>query len=179
MRTLIYKRTHKGDPSSRGLFGEYDCMGRVRGYPFDAVIGVGGVGSEPREEGIAGKLTWIGVGARKIRGSYEDPSVKFEHFVLFDEKGKSLDRIAPNLARRMYRDYGPRFVYSDRLSDREQEEVERILKMAMGTHHSVASRSNHPHGCKSANVVIQGAPSTSPKSKPQILAAASVRVTGP
>jgi hypothetical protein len=30
MRTLIYKRTHTGDPDANGCFGIYDCMGRVR-----------------------------------------------------------------------------------------------------------------------------------------------------
>jgi hypothetical protein len=39
MRILTYKRTHVGDPDQDGRFGIYDCMGRVRNYPFDAVIG--------------------------------------------------------------------------------------------------------------------------------------------
>lgn len=51
MRILIYKRTHVGDPDDSGRFGLYNCMGRVRGYDFDAVIGVGGIGNEEREAG--------------------------------------------------------------------------------------------------------------------------------
>ena len=59
MRILIYKRTHTGDPDpERGIFGEgpdddevTDCMGKVRGYGFDAVIGVGGFGPEPQSQG--------------------------------------------------------------------------------------------------------------------------------
>ena len=44
MRTLIYKRTHLGDPDLFGTFGINDCMGEVRARQFDAVIGVGGIG---------------------------------------------------------------------------------------------------------------------------------------
>ena len=35
MRTLIYKRTHPGDPDVDGLFGIHDCMGQVRAWSFD------------------------------------------------------------------------------------------------------------------------------------------------
>jgi hypothetical protein len=55
MRTLIYKRTHTGDPDPEsGVFGNRDCMGTVRGRRFDAVIGIGGIGSMPKRQGIAG-----------------------------------------------------------------------------------------------------------------------------
>jgi hypothetical protein len=71
MRTLIYKRTHNGDPDPEtGTFGNADCMGRVRGWNFDAVIGVGGIGREPELEGIAGKVTWVGIGPHKVRGQW-------------------------------------------------------------------------------------------------------------
>ncbi len=62
MRTLIYKRTHSGDPDHAGWFGVNDCMGRVRAWSFEAVIGVGGTGREARREGIARNLTWVGIG---------------------------------------------------------------------------------------------------------------------
>ena len=39
-------------------------MGRVRRLPFEAVIGVGGISGEPVALGIAGKINWIGIGAR-------------------------------------------------------------------------------------------------------------------
>lgn len=58
MRTLIYKRTHHGDPDETGQFGIHDCMGRVRTWDFDAVIGVGGQGPEPRSHGLDGKVNW-------------------------------------------------------------------------------------------------------------------------
>lgn len=48
MRTLIYKRTHPGDPDETGRFGIHDCMGKVRSWQFDAVVGEGGIGPEPR-----------------------------------------------------------------------------------------------------------------------------------
>ena len=48
-RTLIYKRTHTGDPDPKaGVFGNNDCMGTVRKRDFDAVIGIGGIGPEPK-----------------------------------------------------------------------------------------------------------------------------------
>lgn len=42
MRTLVYKRTHNGDPDAEGRFGIHDCMGQVRGYGYEAVIGWAG-----------------------------------------------------------------------------------------------------------------------------------------
>src|SRR6266487_386945 len=65
MRILVYKRTHNGDPDSNGCFGIDDCMGMVRYRPFDAVIGIGGIGSDAQANGIAGKVNWIGIGPRK------------------------------------------------------------------------------------------------------------------
>ncbi len=71
MRTLRYKRTHSNDPDPKtGVFGNRDCMGQVRAWDFDAVIGVGGVGDEPKRHGIAGRLTWIGIGPQKF---FDDP----------------------------------------------------------------------------------------------------------
>ena len=91
MRTLIYKRTHTGDPDDKGRFGIHDCMGGVRGYAFDAVIGVGGRGSEAVASGIDRRINWVGLGAQKhplkdVRG----PLVTFDHFKLFVEDGLDL-----------------------------------------------------------------------------------------
>jgi hypothetical protein len=33
MRTLVYTRTHKGDPDKTGCFGIWDCMGKLRRFP--------------------------------------------------------------------------------------------------------------------------------------------------
>src|SRR5579864_4002172 len=101
MRTLIYKRTHSGDPAPEsGVFGNRDCMGAVRGWQFDAVIGIGGIGSEPKRQRIAGKLTWVGIGPHKI---YEpkhprSPRVTFDHFWYLGERGPLLEVAYPALA---------------------------------------------------------------------------------
>src|SRR5690242_20032808 len=102
-RTLVYKRAHVGDPDRKGCFGIQDCMGIVRSYEFDAVIGVGGISRMPRAQGISGKVNWIGIGARKEPAEGQrGPLVSFDHFVLYEEKGTDFWAIAPTLARRMY-----------------------------------------------------------------------------
>jgi hypothetical protein len=109
MRTLIYKRTHIGDPDpTTGVFGNHDCMGSVRGWPFDAVIGIGGVGREPKGHRIAGKLTWIGIDPERIFCEPPDhpnsrgPRVRFRHFLYLGEDGPLLEEKYPALASRMY-----------------------------------------------------------------------------
>jgi hypothetical protein len=131
MRTFIYKRTHKGDPDKAGCFGIYDCMGRFRHCDFDAVIGVGGIGRQAKAAGIDGRLNWIGIGPRKEpHHGISGPVVTFDHFVLFEEKGKKLFAMAPILARRMYSRHGPRFLFNDKFNEAEQTEIARILRMA-------------------------------------------------
>ena len=131
MRTLIYKRTHTGDPDRNGWFGIYDCMGRVRAWDFDAVIGVGGMGAEPTSHGIDGRVTWIGIGLRKIPAARgRGPLVTFDRFVLFDASGPRLARRAPLLARRLYAN-NVRVLLHD-LSAGEQREVAKLLALARG-----------------------------------------------
>src|SRR6266568_4286707 len=130
LRTLVYKRTHTGDPDTNGVFGNQDCMGRARRLPFEAVIGVGGINGEPVAQGIAGKINWIGIGARtRPCDGMRGPLVTFDHFVLFEENGRELEKIAPALARRLYARGAPRFVFND-LNETEEADVRRILKMA-------------------------------------------------
>lgn len=122
VRTLIYKRTHKGDPRKEGCFGVKDCMGKLRGCDFDAAIGVGGIGSLARAQNIDRRLNWVGIGRRK-RASIDGmrgPLVTFNHFVLFEENGRDLEDIAPRLARRLLSRWGPRFVFSDKLNKAER-----------------------------------------------------------
>lgn len=104
LRILTYKRTHTGDPDRSGHFGVNDCMGAVRNRRFDAVIGVGGIGAEPRRWGVAGKLTWIGIGPRRSAGrdGRRGDVVSFDRFMLFDADGPDFRSIAPNLARRIF-----------------------------------------------------------------------------
>jgi hypothetical protein len=103
MRILTYKRTHIGDPDPAGRFGINDCMGRVRNWNFDAVIGVGGYGSEPQSYGIEGRVNWVGLNPkRRPHPEGYGQIVTFEFFVLLEANGPSLLDIAPSLARRMY-----------------------------------------------------------------------------
>lgn len=129
MRTLIYKRTHNGDPDATGRFGVYDCMGRVRAWNFEAVIGVGGTGAEPRSHGLDGKVNWIGIGPRKhsVAGQ-RGPIVTFDHFVLYGSSGLDFERLAPLLAERIY-SRNVRVLMRG-LSAAEEAEVRRILTRA-------------------------------------------------
>jgi hypothetical protein len=102
MRVLIYKRTHTGDPDQNGVFGVRDCMGKVRGFKYDAVLGVGGVGGEPVCNGIDRKITWIGISPRIGRVNGRGPLVTFDHFLLFDENGPEFGSWAPSTAERFY-----------------------------------------------------------------------------
>lgn len=128
MRTLIYKRTHSGDPDPEtGVFGNNDCMGQVRGRSFDAVIGVGGIGRESQKNCIDRKLTWVGIGPHKS-SDQRSPLVSFDHFLYYGEQGPLLEELAPKLARHIY---GRNVrVVLDSLSANERLEVEKILSLA-------------------------------------------------
>jgi hypothetical protein len=128
--TLIYKRTHKGDPDEAGIFGIHECMGRVRGWSFEAVIGVGGKSPWRGHEGIALKINWIGIGPFRTETGGRGPRVGFDHFVLLDEDGPELRRHAPNLFRYMFEDQHVRLVMSRSLDRKMQEEVQGILRWA-------------------------------------------------
>jgi hypothetical protein len=135
MRTLIYKRTHSGDPDPMtGVFGNRNCMGKVRRWKFDAVIGIGGIGREPELNRIARKLTWVGIGKHETDPdrpfeTLHSPLVTFDHFLYYGEGGPLLEGIAPTLAKRMY-DNNVRVVM-DSLSSEERREVCKILQRAM------------------------------------------------
>ena len=139
--TLVYKRTHKGDPDESGIFGIRDCMGRVRRQSFDAVIGVGGKSPRSRDKRIACRINWIGIGARKteapiyrlVRNKFvrvKGPLVAFDYFVLLEESGPYLEERAPNLFRHMFGDQHVRHLMSRNLPDGMREEVRSILRWA-------------------------------------------------
>jgi hypothetical protein len=129
-RVLIYKRTHEGDPDPRrGVFGNGECMKRVRSREFNAVIGVGGIRPLPKYKGIARKLTWIGIGAHKNKiGTDGYPLVTFDHFWYEGEDGDLLKKRAPMLARHIY-DGKVRVLMVDS-SSAEWGEVKEILYLA-------------------------------------------------
>jgi hypothetical protein len=134
-RVLIYKRTHVGDPTPEGVFGLGDCMGSVRSWDYGAVIGVGGLSAEPQACGIAGRITWVGVGAHRSESipiGYRGPIVEFDQFKLFDEAGPMLDSVAPNLALHMFGVHR-RVMMSDNLNATMQREISKILALVSGS----------------------------------------------
>jgi len=129
MATLIYKRTHNGDPDpDLGVFGCHDCMGQMRGWIYNAVIGVGGIGQEPIDEGIARRLTWIGIGPHRT-GDLRKPTVTFDHFWYKGPQGPMLETVAPGLAKRMYAGK-VRLIKDSALAPPERAEIEKILRLA-------------------------------------------------
>lgn len=131
LRVLLYKRNHRGDPDYRGTFGCDDCMGRIRSYRYDAVIGIGVDRPNPGHEAIAGRITWVGVGPRAV-GVHHDrgaPVLRFDRWGVWDEKGKVLREFAPELAEYFYEKHR-RFFFSDHLSQQIQKDIEKILRLA-------------------------------------------------
>ncbi len=127
MRTLVYKRTHNGDPDCRtGIFGNHDCMGKVRGWEYDAVIGVGGIGPQARDEDIAGKLTWVGIGPHVI--DRRRMLIGFDRFLYYGPNGPLLKTKYKALAKRMYGN-GVRVII-DGLTPAERIDADRILALA-------------------------------------------------
>jgi len=128
MRVLIYKRTHKGDPDNKGVFGNQDCMGRIRNWNYDAVIGIGGKTTFKGDEDIKYKINWIGLKPQRFsadskRGDY----VAFSHFALFEEKGKKIAVHYPKLFEYMYSSR-KRFDMTSTLPEGVSKEVEEILE---------------------------------------------------
>jgi hypothetical protein len=131
MRTLVYKRTHEGDPDGFGRFGASDCMKRVRGYAYEAVIGIGAITAKAKAAGIDGKVNWIGIGPHKtpIHGLI-GPLVTFDHFRRFtNDNAPDVRGVAPMLAERFYREWPARWLLNG-ASDGEQVEIDRLLKLA-------------------------------------------------
>lgn len=134
-RILVYKRTHHGDPDPRdGIFGNHDCMKSVRGFAFDAVIGVGGVGPEARSNDIEPRVMWIGIGRHDdwtIPTPSGAPRLWFDHFKMYDANtGDELKVIAKKLDKRLYQG-GSRYLLN--LSEDELCEALKILAQALGS----------------------------------------------
>lgn len=128
-RTLIYKRTHPGDPDALGRFGIEDCMGRVRAWNFDAVIGVGGIGTQASSNCIDARVNWIGIGPHKYaRLDMRGPIITFDRFVLFESAGPKFADFAPRLAKRLF-DRNVRVLMHD-VNQHERAEVAKILALA-------------------------------------------------
>ncbi len=129
MKVLIYKRTHKGDPNPEGIFGINDCMGRVRNWDYDAVIGIGGNSPWKQNADIKHKINWIGLHPKKIKSpDKRGAQIIFEHFQLFEEKGADIKEKYPHLFKYMYSN-SKRFDLSTQLPKVVLEEVNEILKI--------------------------------------------------
>ncbi|HNW97987.1 MAG TPA: hypothetical protein PKK00_06215 [Bacteroidales bacterium] len=128
MKVLIYKRTHKGDPKKEGIFGNQDCMGRIRNWNYDAVIGIGGKTAWKEDLDIKYKINWIGLEPKKIKSNdgRKCDKVVFSHFELYEGKGVKIKDNYPNLFKYMY-ESGKRFDMSSDLPKDVYEEVKQIL----------------------------------------------------
>jgi hypothetical protein len=84
MATLVYKMTHRGDPDSDlGFWGVEDCMGQVRSYGFDAVIGIGGRSWWTNQTSRTGEIVWIGLGPEIVDQGRRGPVLRFQRAVKF------------------------------------------------------------------------------------------------
>jgi len=147
--TWIYKRTHKGDPDKSGTFGCNNCMGTMRGYDYDSVIGVGGKNPWKRDEDIALKINWIGLGpTKKKETGKKGLQVTFKHFGLYEEKGPSLKVVAPKLFRYMFQAKHVRSVKSQSLPDNIQKEITKVLRLAEKCSKSKGTSSRKEYGGK-------------------------------
>jgi hypothetical protein len=116
-------------------------MGRVRNWDFDAVIGVGGTGEEPRANGIDCRVTWVGLGPTwSAHPQGYGVVVTFDHFKLLDAKGPSLQALAPLLARRMYERKARVLLKS--YSSVEKLEAEALIQAVLGLS-SVSESTSH------------------------------------
>ena len=150
-RILVYKRVHNGDPGEEGIFGRHNCMVRVRGSAYDAVIGIGGKSTEPTRYKINYKINWIGIGPEQLKvPGKKVPEIRFEHFHPFREAGwfpvagQEMFRDAPSgpllceesyiLADAFYtRRYAPRFRILDKSKGDGFADALAILRLAINS----------------------------------------------
>ncbi len=122
-------------------------MGRFRDYKYDAVIGVGGIGAYSRSEGIAEKINWVGIGPIRHKAPLKRASeVTFKDFVLLNDQGPTLKSMAPNLAKRFYKQNGARLLL-DGYSDIEYREALKIVEWSKSQRSSL-SHHQLVFGCK-------------------------------
>jgi hypothetical protein len=115
-------------------------MGEKRGWDYEAVIGVGGVGAV--RYGFGGKVKWIGICPTYTDVGKKGPEVTFKHFRYFKTNSPS---IPSKLAARIKR--SPRGFMS--LTPTEQMQAEELVEMA---------RRAPPSGVLKKNSVQRGEP---------------------
>jgi hypothetical protein len=121
-------------------------MGRVRNYTFDAVIGIGGIGHEPRSFGIDRRINWVGINPRRRQVPRRGVEITFDRFLLLEEQGPLLATLAPSLARRMYD--GKARILLDNYSDLERREAGAILKWSLNQKSRKIVGSKKVRGCR-------------------------------
>ena len=105
-------------------------MGKVRGWDFDAVIGVGGSRPDRGHEDIARKVNWIGIGPHEVGATAKGPRLGFDFFYRFDEAGPPLEARAPDLFGYMFVEKHVRALLSQNHPERIQADVQRLLTWA-------------------------------------------------
>jgi hypothetical protein len=105
-------------------------MGKVRGWEFDAVIGIGGKSPLSGDEDIAYRINWIGVNPEKrTKPGFEGVLVTFQYFVLY-QKGRKLKSLAPKLFKRICEGKNWRLQKSQSLPSDIQAEITKLLTLA-------------------------------------------------
>src|SRR5437588_10071527 len=93
MATLVYKMTHKGDPNPElGWWGVADCMGQVRGFAFDAVIGIGGRSWWTNQTSRVGELVWIGLDPQQVPGGKRGQKTCLRPFPILSGRRTDVER---------------------------------------------------------------------------------------
>ena len=128
MRILIYKRTHRGDPCKCGIFGCEDCMGRIRNWKYDAVIGIGGTSTWKGHAGISRKINWVGIGPKHRGRKGRADKIVFDHFEFYEDLGPDIHEKYPKLHKYMYNSRKRFSLFSDPQSE-VWEDIEKILTL--------------------------------------------------
>jgi hypothetical protein len=141
IRVLIYKRTHTGDPNEDGVFGCRDCMGQIRNWKFDAVIGIGGKTAWKGQEDICCKINWIGIEPKEIYPpTMRGRRLVFAHFVLKDRDGEKIEDYYPHLHKHMYRKNSKRFALISADSSETKDVFSDVKKILDSIKDSPASK---------------------------------------
>jgi len=108
-------------------------MGQVRGWNFDAVIGIGGKSPSRGHETIAYRINWIGINPERMtKAGFEGVLVTFQYFVLYDAEGQGpkLKTLAPKLFKRIFESKSWRLQKSQSLPNDLQAEITKLLTLA-------------------------------------------------
>jgi hypothetical protein len=103
MKILVYRRTHTGDPNSKGVFGCNNDMGSIRDWNY-AVIGIGGKNPHPSCGSIKERITWVGICPVKTVSphGFKGSLVTFRKFILWDGGGPLVKGNYPALYEYMF-----------------------------------------------------------------------------